>query len=202
MRYWTSLPTIALVLAVAGGAYGALSSAYGAQSSAYSAQSSAYGAQKGEKKMEFKLTSSAFEEGEYIPKKYTGEGQDVSPPLKWANPPEGTESFALIADDPDAPRGTWVHWVLWNIPPDKRELPENVPAEKKVGQMRHGTTDFNRVGYGGPMPPKGSDHRYYFKLYALDTELDLEPGKKKADLLKAMDGHILADTKLMGRYRR
>lgn len=162
----------------------------------------AYGAEKGEKPMAFKLTSTAFKEGEYIPAKYTGEGKDLSPPLKWTDPPEGTKSLALICDDPDAPMGTWVHWVLWGIKPDARELPEGLATSKTVNNMKQGTTNFNRTGYGGPMPPKGSDHRYYFKLYALDTELDLQPGAKKADLVKAMEGHILAETQLMGRYKR
>ena len=181
MRHWAVLLAVGLVVVAMGWANSA---------------------EKGGKDMQFKLTSTAFKEGEYIPAKYTGEGKDVSPPLKWTDPPEGTKSFALIADDPDAPMGTWVHWVAWGIKPDVRELPEGVPTSKTVDGMKQGTTNFNKTGYGGPMPPKGSDHRYYFKLYALDAELDVQPGAKKADLVKAMEGHILAQTQLMGRYKR
>lgn len=153
--------------------------------------------------MAFKLTSTAFGEGAYIPAKYTGEGKDASPPLKWTDPPAGTKTFALIMDDPDAPMGTWVHWVAWGIGSDARELPEAVPTSKALDNgVKQGTTSFKKTGYGGPMPPRGSDHRYCFKLYALDAALDLTPGATKADLVKAMNGHILAETQLMGRYKR
>lgn len=153
--------------------------------------------------MSFKLISAAFDEGAYIPAKYSGEGKDVSPPLKWTDPPTGTKTFALIMDDPDAPMGTWVHWVAWNIGPDVRELPEAVPTSKTLDTgVRQGTTNFKTTGYGGPMPPRGSDHRYYFKLYALDSAIDLAPGASKADLVKAMNGHVLEEAQLMGRYKR
>lgn len=153
--------------------------------------------------MSFKLTSPAFAEGAYIPKKHTGEGDDVSPALHWAEPPAGTKSFVLVADDPDAPVGTWVHWVLWGIGADTRELKEGVPAQQELpGGMRQGTNDFRKPGYGGPMPPRGSDHRYYFRLYALDAPLDVKPGAAKKDIIRAMQGHILAETALMGRYKR
>jgi len=153
--------------------------------------------------MKLELSSTGFQPGAYIPKKYTGEGQDVSPPLKWSAPPEGTVAFALICDDPDAPVGTWVHWVAWGIKPDTRELAEAVPPQKELPSgMRQGTNDFRKIGYGGPMPPRGSDHRYFFRLYALDANPTLEAGASKKDLVAAMKGHILAEGELMGRYKR
>lgn len=152
--------------------------------------------------MEIKITSPAFEEGSMIPDKYTCEGMDVSPPLSWDFVPEGTETLALICDDPDAPVGTWVHWVLFNLPTDVNELPENILPERELDNgAKQGMNDFHKVGYGGPCPPGGT-HRYYFKLYALDTELDLEAGAEKSDLLRAIEGHILAQGQLMGRYKR
>ncbi len=152
--------------------------------------------------MEITLKSPAFEEEEMIPGKYTCDGMDVSPPLSWTSVPDGTQSLALICDDPDAPMGTWVHWVLFNIPATTGELPENVPSEKVLTNgAKHGINDFRTFGYGGPCPP-GGIHRYYFKLYALDTELNLEAGAAKKDLLNAMEGHILAESQLMGRYKR
>ena len=152
--------------------------------------------------MQIEIKSSAFEEGGMIPKKYTCDGADVSPPLSWASAPEGTKTIALICDDPDAPMGTWVHWVLFNLPADVKELPENVPSEKNLdnGAMQ-GVNDFGNIGYGGPCPPGGT-HRYYFKLYALDTQINLQAGATKRDLLKAMEGHTLAEGQLMGKYRR
>jgi Raf kinase inhibitor-like YbhB/YbcL family protein len=155
---------------------------------------------KGGRKMQ--ITSSAFAEGGMIPVKYTCDGQDISPPLEWRNAPSGAKSFALISDDPDAPVGTWVHWVAYNIPPDVNKLGENVKAEKEFKDgMRQGNNDWPKIGYGGPCPPGGT-HRYYFKLYALDAMLALKPGATKAQLLQAMKGHILAETQLMGKYRR
>ncbi len=153
--------------------------------------------------MAFELTSSAFKEGELIPKKYTCEGPDASPLLRWGNPPQGTRSFALIADDPDAPVGTWVHWVIFNLPADARELPEGVPAQDTLPNgARQGLNDFKRVGYGGPCPPPGKPHRYYFKLYALDKVLDLKPRVTKAQILDASKGHVLAEAQLMGKFGR
>lgn len=150
-----------------------------------------------------KLTSPAFKEGEQIPRQYTCEGKDVSPPLQWEHAPEGTRSFALICDDPDAPVGTWVHWVIWNIPGKLNELPEGVVAKEQLADgTRQGKNDFRRIGYGGPCPPRGPAHRYFFKLYALNTVLDLRAGASKKDLLKAMEGHILAEAQLMGTYKR
>jgi len=156
----------------------------------------------GGKKMEIKITSSAFEEGGMIPAKYTCDGADVSPPLQWDVVPEGTKSIALICDDPDAPMGTWVHWVLFNLPCDAKELVENIPAEETLPNgARQGVSDFGRIGYGGPCPPSGT-HRYFFKIYALDAEVGLEAGINKHQLLKAMEGHILGQGRLVGKYKR
>jgi len=148
------------------------------------------------------LKSSAFEAGGMIPKKYTCDGPDVSPSLSWSDVPAETKSLALIADDPDAPMGTWVHWVAWNIPPNVRSLDEDVAKRDSLPNgMKQGTTDFRSIGYGGPCPPSGT-HRYFFKLYALDATLNLSPSTTKKDLEKAMQGHILKQAELMGRYSR
>jgi len=150
-----------------------------------------------------KVTSPAFQEGANIPKKVTGDEADVSPPLKWEGAPPGTQSFALICDDPDAPRGTWVHWVIFNLPADKTELPEGVPASGKLpDDVRQGKNGFGKLGYGGPSPPPGKPHRYFFKVYALDRSLDLKDGASKQDLETAMKDHILAQGQLMGKYGR
>ena len=148
------------------------------------------------------ISSSAFAEGGMIPAKYTCDGQDVSPPLAISGIPEQAKSLALISDDPDAPRGTWVHWVLYNLPPDTKGLPENIPGDEKLKDgARHGVTDFGSFGYGGPSPPGGT-HRYFFKVYALDIMLDLSGKVKKADVEAAMKGHVLAEGQLMGKYKR
>ena len=152
--------------------------------------------------MEIKITSSAFEDGGLIPAKYTCDGADVSPPLQWDAVPEGTRSIALICDDPDAPMGTWVHWVLFNLPSDAKELAENIPTEETLPNgAKQGVNDFGRIGYGGPCPPGGT-HRYFFKIYALDTEVDLQAGADKRRLLKTMEGHILGQGQLIGKYKR
>jgi len=157
-------------------------------------------ATKGGKLMDIK--SPVFTEGAMIPTKYTCDGQNISPPLEWKNAPADTKSFVLISDDPDAPMGIWVHWVVYNIPPDMMNLDEDIRPEKEFKNgMRQGSNDWPEIGYGGPCPPGGT-HRYYFKLYALDTILDLKPGATKAQLLKAMKGHILAEAQLMGKYKR
>mgnify|MGYP001140499843 CR=1 FL=1 len=157
----------------------------------------------GGKSMDIKITSKAFEEGGTIPEKYTCEGDNVSPPLVWTSVPEGTKSMALICDDPDAPMGTWVHWVLFDLPPSVRELAENVPAQRELKSgAKQGTNDFREIGYGGPCPPPGRAHRYYFKLYALDKVINLSPGASKSQLVEAMKGHILAEGKLMGKFKR
>jgi len=153
-------------------------------------------------KMTIKITSSAFTEGSMIPKRYTCDAKDVSPDLTWSGVPEGTISLALICDDPDAPMGTWVHWVLFNLPPDITDLHAEIPPEKTLKNgARHGKNDFGKFGYGGPCPPSGT-HRYFFKLYALDTVINLESGITKAQLLEAIEGHILAEGQLMGKYKR
>jgi Raf kinase inhibitor-like YbhB/YbcL family protein len=148
------------------------------------------------------LTSPAFAEGGTIPKQYTGDGKNVSPPLEWTEVPEGVKSFTLICDDPDAPRGTWVHWVFFNIPPDMRSLSEGVPSDTHPGGANHGINDFKELGYGGPAPPRGKPHRYFFKLYALDTPLDLKVGATKQQVVQAMEGHVRAIAQLMGQYGR
>lgn len=150
----------------------------------------------------FILTSSAFTEGQAIPATYTCDGKDVSPPLSWTDPPAGTKSLTLIVDDPDAPGKTWVHWVLYNIPAAVRGLSEALPADCELTDgTRQGMTDSGQPGYGGPCPPSGT-HHYHFKLYALDAMLPLKPGAAKAAVETAMKGHVLAQTQLIGTYRR
>ncbi len=157
-------------------------------------------ASKGGKSME--VQSSAFHQGGLIPPKYTCTGENASPPLLWKSLPEGTKSIALIADDPDAPMGTWVHWVYYDIPAHVSGLPEHVPQGKSpsVGGTQ-GMNDSKNIGYDGPCPPSGT-HRYYFKAYALDSMLNLPPGASKKDLLKAIQGHILGESVLMGKYAK
>ena len=151
--------------------------------------------------MELSVQSTVFRQGQ-IPSHYTCDGDDVSPPLAWSGVPEGAKSLALIADDPDAPNGTWVHWVLYNLPAEVSELPEDVRRDQELANgARQGINDFRRIGYGGPCPPDGR-HRYFFKLYALDTILDLHPGASKTQLLQAMQGHVLAEAEVVGTYER
>jgi len=149
------------------------------------------------------LTSPAFAEGGIVPQRHTCDGEDVSPALEWGEPPAGTVTFALICDDPDAPVGTWVHWVIYNIPDTLRGLPEAVPDTQQLesGALQ-GRNDFRRIGYGGPCPPPGKPHRYIFKLYALDAPTELPAGAAKAELLRAIEGHILAEGQLIGSYGR
>jgi len=148
------------------------------------------------------IESNAFKNGGMIPAKYTCDGADISPSLTWDKIPDGTKSLALICDDPDAPMGTWVHWVYYNIPTDIKGLPEGVvPEERPATGGIQGINDFRNPGYGGPCPPGGT-HRYYFRLYALDTLLDLPPGTTKKRLLKAMEGHVLEKTEFMAKYQR
>jgi len=149
------------------------------------------------------ISADAFKEGETIPAEYTCDGKDVSPLLSWKGVPAGTKSIALVMDDPDAPGGTFVHWVIFNIPADAQKMTEGVPRNATFADgSRQGITDFGKVGYGGPCPPPGKPHRYYFKIYALDTMLNLQPGASKQQLENAMKGHILAYGELMGKYER
>ncbi len=153
--------------------------------------------------MSFQISTPAFSGGEMIPKKFTCDGPDVSPQLRWKGAPTGTHSFALIMDDPDAPVGTWVHWVLYNLPANTKELPEGVEKQEQLdGGALQGHNDFRKIGYGGPCPPAGKPHRYYFKLYAVDTKINLSAGATKPDLERAMKGHILGEAELMGRFGR
>jgi Raf kinase inhibitor-like YbhB/YbcL family protein len=155
-----------------------------------------------EKSSGIQLTSAAFKEGQPIPRQYTCDGVNISPPLEWSGMPKTAKTVAIIADDPDAPAGTWVHWVVYNLPAEVIGMVENLPASDnlKAGGFQ-GKNDFEKIGYGGPCPPSGS-HRYFFKLYALDTELPLKAGATKADVEKAMAGHILSQGQLMGTYGR
>jgi Raf kinase inhibitor-like YbhB/YbcL family protein len=158
-----------------------------------------------EDRMAFLLTSPAFTEAAAIPARYTCDGADVSPPLAWSGAPAGTAAFAVIADDPDAPAGTWVHWVLYDLPAGTSRLPENVPKTDTLpafGGARQGRNDFRRTGYGGPCPPPGPAHRYFFKLYALDAPLGLPPGARKQEVEAAMQGHVLGVAQLVGTYAR
>jgi Raf kinase inhibitor-like YbhB/YbcL family protein len=156
-----------------------------------------------EDEMALSLSSPVFQEGEKIPVKYTCDGQDMSPPLTWGEPPPGTQAFALIMDDPDAPGGVFTHWVIFNLPGDSRELPEAVPRENQLeNKALQGMTDFGRVGYGGPCPPTGPAHHYLFSLYALDQPLDLNAGASKKQVIDAMQGHILAQEQHTGIYQR
>ena len=155
-----------------------------------------------EVRLPFVLKSSAFLDGQPLPAVYTCDGRDTSPPLAWSDAPAGTQSLALIVDDPDAPQGAWVHWLVYNLPPTTRALPEAFPtdAERPDG-TRQGVTDFKRLGYGGPCPPSGT-HRYVFRLYALDAVLRLPAGATMPQLEAAMRGHLLGEARLAGTYRR
>lgn len=149
------------------------------------------------------LSSPAFKMGEFIPRQYSCEGEDSSPPLSWEGAPAGTRSYALTCVDPDAPMGDWVHWVVWDIPGDSTSLPENIPSQEQT-LLHQGVNSWGRVGYGGPCPPPGhGPHRYFFTLYALDVaELPLKMNADRRALEKAIRGHILAQAQLMGRYER
>jgi hypothetical protein len=149
------------------------------------------------------LVSGDFQHGERIPERFTCDGEDLSPALAWHGVPVETRSFALVCDDPDAPRGTWVHWLLYNLPAEAAELGTGVPTLPELpSQARQGVNDAGDVGYGGPCPPAGKPHRYFFRLHALDTALNLPPGVNRADLEQAMAGHVLAVGTLMGTYER
>ena len=153
--------------------------------------------------MPIRVTSPAFQDGADIPRRYTCDGEDLSPELHWDELPAATRSIALICDDPDAPGGDWVHWVLYNLPPRATTLPAGMPAQATLTDgAHHGKNDFHRLGYGGPCPPPGKPHRYFFRLYALDTVPTLPAGASKDELLHAIQGHVVAEGQLMGRYGR
>lgn len=175
-----------------------------AQDNASAVRKAAYQTQRAAQAAAFVITSTAFNNGETIPRRFTCDGSNISPLLTWTEPPAGTQSFVLIMDDPDAPRGDWVHWVIYDIPEGTSGLPDNLPPvpEMQTG-ARQGMNDYHRFGYSGPCPPKGKkEHRYFFVLYALDQRLGLMPGALKMDVERAMQGHILAKTELLGRYER
>jgi Raf kinase inhibitor-like YbhB/YbcL family protein len=147
----------------------------------------------------FRLSSSAFADGATIPQRHTADGEDVSPRLTWDGAPAATESFALLCEDPDAPSGTFVHWLVWDMKPGQRELNEGIPAS---ASLRQGQNGFGQTGYGGPKPPPGRPHRYIFRLWALDTTLGLKNGAKRDELERAIEGHVLAEARLTGMYGR
>jgi len=149
------------------------------------------------------VTSTAFTPGKPIPVKYTGQGENISPDLFWRDTPDGVVSFALVCDDPDAPAGTWVHWTIWNIPATSRGLAQGVPANASLSDGSvQGITSAGTSGYHGPMPPRGNAHRYYFRIYALDTVLSLPASANRTQLDAAMRGHVLSQGQLMGTYQR
>lgn len=149
------------------------------------------------------IRSDAFEKGGSVPIQYTCDSKDVSPAVSWTDVPSGTKSFVLICDDPDAPVKTWTHWVMFNIPQDKNVLSEAVPKVEKLddGSIQ-GINDFGKFGYGGPCPPSGKPHRYFFRLYALDTNLSLDKNATKDSVLKAIKGHLIASAETFGMYGR
>lgn len=154
--------------------------------------------------MDIQITSAAFHEGEVIPEQYTCDGDNVSPPLRWGRLPKDSQSLALICEDPDAPSGTFVHWLIFNLPPIVSDLPEALPATETLEETGaiQGRNDFNNIGYDGPCPPPSNSHRYFFRLYALDTKLQLRAGATKREFERAIEGRILAEGHLMGTYQR
>lgn len=153
--------------------------------------------------MAFTLHSKDFANGDNIPRSLTCQGEDRSPSLEWGEPPAATKSFALVADDPDAPAGTWVHWVVFNLPATARTLPTGYERkEQHTDGTRQGRNDFRKIGYNGPCPPPGKPHRYFFKLYALNAALNLPAGASRQDLEAAMRGHVIAQAELMGKFSR
>jgi Raf kinase inhibitor-like YbhB/YbcL family protein len=160
-------------------------------------------AQTNEAAMKLHLTATAFADGQPIPRRNTADDQDLSPALQWTGAPPATKSLALICDDPDSPGGTWVHWVVYDLPPSAAGFSEGVAKSPELANgAKQGVNDFKRIGYNGPAPPPGKPHRYFFKLYALDLAPGLKPGFTKGELLKAMEGHILAQGQLVGTYQR
>lgn len=153
--------------------------------------------------MSIAVTTTAFSAGGAIPKQYTCDGADTSPELSWSGVPSGIQSFALIADDTDAPVGTWTHWLIWNIPAQSAGLPKGVAKDETLGDgARQGRNGFRLIGYGGPCPPPGKPHRYFFRVYALDAKINLSAGANRDELERSMKGHVLAQGELMGKYGR
>lgn len=153
--------------------------------------------------MGINLISDVFDEGEMIPTRHTCDDINVSPPLRWDSLPERTISFAILCEDPDAPMGTWTHWIIFNIPPDVMELSAEIKNEENLERgMIQGINDFGYAGYGGPCPPEGEKHRYFFRIYALDTTLNIGPGAKREEFLKALNENVLDEGQLMGIYGR
>lgn len=153
--------------------------------------------------MSFAMKSTAFSNGGEIPRRYTCSGENVSPAMSWSEMPAKAQALVLIADDPDAPAGTWTHWILWNLPARATSLPEAVPSRESLDNgARQGRNDFGRIGYGGPCPPPGKPHRYFFRLYALDAALDLKAGASRSELESAMKAHVVAQTEWMGQFKR
>jgi Raf kinase inhibitor-like YbhB/YbcL family protein len=149
-----------------------------------------------------RLTSAAFADGATIPRRFTADGEDISPPLTWNGAPPGTESFAVLCEDPDAPSGLFVHWLVWNVAPDRLELREALPKAGDANDVLQGENGFGRIGWGGPSPPPGKPHRYVFRLYALDTKLKLSAGAARDDFDRAIEAHVLSETMLIGMYGR
>lgn len=188
------LSEISRVVAIAGGIASILM---------FSASGPGFAARNDADPAALRLTAPAFQPNGEIPRRFTCEGDNVSPALQWTDPPAETRSLVLIADDPDAPAGTWVHWVVYDLPSAGRSLHEGVPAQDRIdGGGTQGRNDFQKVGYGGPCPPPGKPHRYFFKLYALDVKLNLQPGATKQEVERAMQGHVVARTELIGRFGR
>jgi len=155
--------------------------------------------------MSLTLTTPAFEAGGAIPKRHTCDGEDLSPELRWTEPPAGTKTLALVVNDPDAPVGDWVHWVVYDLPPSLRGLPSGIARDGALADpkgARQGINDFGRIGWGGPCPPPGKPHRYYFRIYALDVPAGLAPGATRSELERAMKGHVLAQAEMHGTYAR
>jgi Raf kinase inhibitor-like YbhB/YbcL family protein len=151
---------------------------------------------------ELRLTSLAFADAAQIPKIHTADGQGISPALTWSSPPPDTQSFALVCEDPDAPSGTFIHWLIWNLPSTQRQLAEGFPSSGDRSGARQGLNGFGGIGYAGPKPPPGPPHRYFFRIFALDHRIDLPDGATRSELDRAMDGHILAEGALVGMYGR
>ncbi len=158
---------------------------------------------KAQPRVDWKVSTTAFAPGGTIPKRFTCEGQDISPPLSWTSPPPGTQSLVLMILDPDAPSGTWTHWLIYNLPPTLRQLPENVPKHARLANgAAQGRNDFGRLGFGGPCPPPGKPHHYHFRLFALNTRLSLAPGATRPQVEQAIRGHIIAQAELVARFGR